>query len=72
MDSTDIKTNFVFVEKPYRRKGFSTRMIKAAVDYVKKQGGSIVEAYPVQPKKDKMPGILDNSVSAVGMQPKYR
>jgi GNAT superfamily N-acetyltransferase len=44
-----------FVEKQYRRKGLSTRMIEAAVDYVKKQGGSVVEAYPVEPKKDKMP-----------------
>lgn len=44
-----------FVEKKYRRKGLSTQMIKAAVDYVKKNGGSVVEAYPVEPKKDKMP-----------------
>jgi GNAT superfamily N-acetyltransferase len=43
-----------FVEKKYRRKGLSTQMIKAAVDYVKKNGGSVVEAYPVEPKKDKM------------------
>ena len=44
-----------FVEKHYRAKGLSIQMIKAAVDYVKKNGGSVVEAYPVQPKKDKMP-----------------
>jgi GNAT superfamily N-acetyltransferase len=44
-----------FVEKNYRHKGLSTQMIKAAVDYVKKNGGSVVEAYPVEPKKDKMP-----------------
>jgi len=43
-----------FVEKKYRRKGLSFQMIKAAVDYVKKNGGSVVEAYPVEPKKDKM------------------
>lgn len=43
-----------FVEKKYRRKGLSIQMIKAAVDYVKKNGGSVVEAYPVEPKKDKM------------------
>jgi GNAT superfamily N-acetyltransferase len=48
----------IFVEKPYRRKGLSTRMIKAAVDYVKRQGGSIVEAYPVEPKNDKMPDVF--------------
>jgi GNAT superfamily N-acetyltransferase len=45
----------LFVEKNYRRKGLSTRIIKAAVDHVKKQGGTLVEAYPVEPKKDKMP-----------------
>jgi GNAT superfamily N-acetyltransferase len=44
-----------FVEKNYRHKGLSTQMIKAAVDCVKKNGGSVVEAYPVEPKKDKMP-----------------
>jgi len=48
----------LFVEKQYRRKGLSTRMIKAAVDYVKKQEGSIVEAYPMEPKKDKMPDVF--------------
>jgi GNAT superfamily N-acetyltransferase len=44
-----------FVEKNYRHKGLSTQMIKAALDYVKKNGGSVVVAYPVEPKKDKMP-----------------
>ena len=44
-----------FVEKNYRGKGLSIQMIKAAVDYVKKNGGAVVEAYPVEPKKDKMP-----------------
>lgn len=44
-----------FVEKNYRGKGLSTQMIGAAVDYVKKKGGSVVEAYPVEPRKDKMP-----------------
>jgi GNAT superfamily N-acetyltransferase len=47
-----------FVDKPYRRKGLSAQMIKAAVDYVKKQGGSMVEAYPVEPRKDKMPDVF--------------
>jgi GNAT superfamily N-acetyltransferase len=44
----------LFVEKNYRRKGLSIQIIKAAVDYVKKKGGSVVEAYPVESKKDKM------------------
>jgi GNAT superfamily N-acetyltransferase len=44
-----------FVDKQFRHKGLSIQMIKAAVDYVQKNGGSVVEAYPVEPKKDKMP-----------------
>jgi GNAT superfamily N-acetyltransferase len=48
----------LFVEKQYRRKGLSTQIIKAAVDYVKNKGGSVVEAYPVEPKKDKIPDVF--------------
>jgi hypothetical protein len=33
-------------------------LIKAAVDYAKKQRGSIAEAYPVEPRKDKMPDVF--------------
>jgi GNAT superfamily N-acetyltransferase len=48
----------LFVEKSYRRVGVSIRMIRAAVEHVEKQGGTIVEAYPVEPKKDKMPDVF--------------
>ena len=44
----------LFVNKHLRRQGLSTRMIKAAVDHVAKEGGTVVEAYPVEPRKDKM------------------
>ena len=36
-----------FVEKKYRRKGITVELLKAAADYVKTQGGKIVEGYPV-------------------------
>jgi len=36
-----------FVEKKNRRKGITVELLKAAVDYVKIQGGQIVEGYPV-------------------------
>lgn len=48
----------LFVDKQFRRKGLSTQIIKAAVDYVQKKGGTIVEAYPVEPKKNKMPDVF--------------
>jgi GNAT superfamily N-acetyltransferase len=35
-----------FVRRDYRRRGVSTRLIEAAVDYVRSRGGGILEAYP--------------------------
>jgi GNAT superfamily N-acetyltransferase len=40
-----------FVAKAFRGKGVSVGLLEAAVDYVRKQGGRIVEGYPVEPKK---------------------
>ncbi len=41
-----------FVAKSYRRKGVSVNLLRAAIDYVRKHGGRIVEGYPVEPSKD--------------------
>ncbi len=43
-----------FIAKPYRRKGLTTRLIQAAVEYAGGQGAKIVEGYPVEPKKTTM------------------
>jgi len=43
-----------FVAKPFRRKGVTTKLLRAAIDYVSKQGGKILEGYPVEPKKAKI------------------
>jgi predicted GNAT family acetyltransferase len=45
----------LFVEKNHREKGVSVQMAKAAIDYVAQKGGKILEAYPVEPKKDRAP-----------------
>jgi GNAT superfamily N-acetyltransferase len=47
-----------FIHKDYRKKGLSVRLLEAAVDYVKKQGGRIVEGYPVEPKKGKTADVF--------------
>lgn len=47
-----------FIDKKYRNAGLSVKLIKAAVQYVKKQGGRIVEGYPVEPRKEKMPAVF--------------
>lgn len=44
-----------FVAKPFRRKGASIRLLRAAVDYAREQGARIVEGYPVEPRKSNMP-----------------
>ncbi len=48
----------LFIQKAYRRKGLSKHLIKAAVEYARSQGARIVEAYPIVPKKDKMPDVF--------------
>lgn len=46
------------VAKPFRRKGASVNLLKAAVEYAKEQGARIVEGYPVEPKKASMPDVF--------------
>jgi GNAT superfamily N-acetyltransferase len=40
----------LFVDKPYRKRGVSTELLRAAVEYAKSQGADLVEGYPVEPK----------------------
>jgi GNAT superfamily N-acetyltransferase len=41
-----------FVAKKYRRRGITVELLKAAVKHVKRQGGRIVEGYPVDADRD--------------------
>jgi GNAT superfamily N-acetyltransferase len=45
----------LFVAKPFRDQGVSIEIIKAAVNYAKKNGAKIVEGYPKDPKKGRWP-----------------
>jgi len=47
-----------FVAKPFRGKGVTAALLSAAIDYVHNQGGRIIEGYPVEPKKDKIPDVF--------------
>jgi GNAT superfamily N-acetyltransferase len=47
-----------FIEKSWRKKGLSVALLKAAVDYVRQQGGEIVEGYPVEPKKERTADVF--------------
>ncbi|MFA6075772.1 MAG: GNAT family N-acetyltransferase [Negativicutes bacterium] len=48
----------IFLGKNNRRQGLSTELIKAAVEYCRLQGGSIVEAYPAVPYGAKVPAAF--------------
>jgi len=43
----------LFVEKAYRKKGVSTELLRAAVEYSRSCGADLVEGYPVEPKSGK-------------------
>ncbi|HLO29489.1 MAG TPA: GNAT family N-acetyltransferase [Anaerolineales bacterium] len=54
-----------FVAKKSRRKGITVELLRAAVEYVKQQGGKIVEGYPVDAHKDMpAPFIYTGTASA--------
>lgn len=44
-----------FVAKPYRGKGVAGRLLRSAVEHAKKNGGKIVEGYPIDPKTKRIP-----------------
>jgi GNAT superfamily N-acetyltransferase len=45
----------LFVLRPYRRRGVSVPLLRAAVKLATRQGARIVEGYPTQPHADKAP-----------------
>ncbi len=47
-----------FVSRPFRKRGLTSQLLRAAVEYVKQQGGEAVEGYPVEPKKDRIPDVF--------------
>ena len=47
-----------FIHKDYRKLGLGVRILEAVIQYVKKQGGRIIEGYPVEPKKGKTADVF--------------
>jgi GNAT superfamily N-acetyltransferase len=46
-----------FIARDCRGEGIAEQLAKGAVDYVREQGGSVIEAYPVQPRSGQVPPI---------------
>ncbi len=56
IDAEDVwSISCLFVKRSHRKRGVSVVLLKAAVEHVRKSGGTIVEGYPHIPKKEVMP-----------------
>ncbi|MFQ5662417.1 MAG: GNAT family N-acetyltransferase [Terriglobia bacterium] len=40
-----------FVAKPFRRRGVTVKLLRAAVSYARKRGARVLEGYPVEPRR---------------------
>jgi GNAT superfamily N-acetyltransferase len=45
----------LLVHKEFRRRGVSVTLLRAAADHVRRNGGQIIEGYPVKPRTHNMP-----------------
>jgi GNAT superfamily N-acetyltransferase len=43
----------LFIHRDFRRKGVSTALLRAAVEFARGQGATLLEGYPVEPKSGK-------------------
>lgn len=48
----------LFIRKSHRRRGVSVELLRAAVEFVRGQGGAIVEGYPVEPRTEQVPEVF--------------
>ncbi len=47
-----------FIARSQRKKGISTEILQAAIDFAASRGAQIIEGYPVDPKKGKSPDVF--------------
>ena len=48
----------LFIARPFRGRGVSVELLKAAVQFAREQGATVVEGYPVEPREEKMPDVF--------------
>ena len=58
LDNTPVWSIVCFyVDKGHRSQGLTLDLIRAAIEYVRGQGGRVIEAYPTQPKGERLPPV---------------
>ena len=48
----------LFVAKPYRGRGVSAALLKAASEFARERGCRLLEGYPVEPKQSRVPDVV--------------
>jgi GNAT superfamily N-acetyltransferase len=48
----------LFVARPFRRRGISVRLLRAAASHAHSRGAATVEGYPVEPRTPAMPDVF--------------
>jgi GNAT superfamily N-acetyltransferase len=48
----------LFVHKDHRKSGVTVPLLRAAAEHVLRQGGRVVEGYPIEPKKGVIPAVF--------------
>lgn len=44
-----------YIAEGYRHSGMTQQLVEAAIEYAQGRGAKIIEAYPIEPKKDEVP-----------------
>ncbi|MFQ5583277.1 MAG: GNAT family N-acetyltransferase [Calditrichia bacterium] len=47
-----------FIDKANRSRGVTVQLLEATIRHVKRQGGKIIEGYPVEPKTERIPDVF--------------
>ncbi len=47
-----------FIARPYRQRGLTVPLLKAAVELARKKGARVVEGYPVDPQQGQLPAAF--------------
>lgn len=56
-----------FVRRDFRNRGLTTQLLKAAAEYARKRGAGLLEGYPVEAPKGKMP----DAFAYTGLPPSF-
>ena len=47
-----------FVDRRYRGRGLTIGLLDAAAEHVRSRGGTLLEGYPVEPRKERAPSVF--------------